>query len=235
MKPRVPDGVRIYAIGDVHGCADLLISLLARIDIDLEVYPIAHPVEVFLGDYIDRGPKSPEVVDLLIERRKQRVAVCLKGNHEAYATRVLSNPSLLPRWRELGGVNTLLSYGVAPSTSEDPYELKESVKALRRALPEHHHQFLNSLALSFSSGDFFLAHAGVRPGISLGLQSQRDLLWIRQDFLQYQEDFGKIVVHGHTPVDEPDLRSNRINIDTGAYATGRLSCLVLEGTQIRFI
>lgn len=235
MKPRVPDNLRIYAVGDVHGCVDLLVALLARIDNDLELFPIPQSVQVFLGDYIDRGAHSRGVLELLIQRRRQHMMVCLKGNHEAYVMRVLSNPTLMSRWRDLGGGSTLISYGVAPAMTDNLPELEMAVSALRLALPDSHHRFLKGLALSFTCGDFFLAHAGVRPGIPLELQSQRDLLWIRDDFLRCEQNFGKIVVHGHTAITEPDIRPNRINVDTGAYATGRLTCLVLEKDQMRFL
>ncbi|MGC2656680.1 MAG: metallophosphoesterase family protein [Bryobacteraceae bacterium] len=233
--PRVPDKLRVYAIGDVHGRVDLLSALLARVDTDLIDFPVARSVEVFLGDYIDRGSHPRQVLDLLIERRKRRTMVCLKGNHEAHAIRALSDPLLVPRWQEFGGISTMLSYGATPPETNDPAELAAAVEELRHALPESHSRFLDSLALSFTCGDFFLVHAGVRPGVSLALQSQRDLLWIREDFLSYQGSFDKIIVHGHTPVREPDIRANRINIDTRAYATGRLTCLVLEGDQMRFL
>lgn len=128
----------------------------------------------------------------------------------------------------------MISYGVTPPTS-DSGDAELLVHALRRAMPEDHKRFLGSLALSFTCGDFFLSHAGARPGISLELQRQRDLLWIRDDFLQYTGDLGKVVVHGHTPVGNPEIFSNRINIDTGAYETGRLTCLVLEADELDFL
>ncbi len=234
-RPSIADGVRIYAVGDVHGRADLLRALLAHIDADLAAYPIEQSVQVFLGDYIDRGPYSREVLDHLIKRRREHSMVYLTGNHENCAAEFISNPSVWPNWKSIGGVNTLLSYGVTPSIGDDPRELKELSTAFRQALPDDHRRFLESLALSFTRGDFFFTHAGVRPGIPLEQQRQADLLWIREDFLLHEEDFGKVVVHGHTPTREPDIRPNRINIDTGAYATGRLTCLVLEGDQIRFI
>ena len=234
-KPRIADGTRIYAVGDVHGRADLLEALLARIDTDLTAYPIAQSVQVFLGDYIDRGPYSREVVDLLIKRRRQHTMVYLTGNHENYAAEFIRNPSAWPDWKAIGGVNTLLSYGVTPSTRVDQKERQELSVAFGQALPDDHRRFLESLALSFTCGDFFFAHAGVRPGIPLEQQRQTDLLWIREDFLLHEEDFGKVVVHGHTPAMEPDIKPNRINIDTGAYATGRLTCLVIEGDEMRFI
>jgi serine/threonine protein phosphatase 1 len=234
-KPRIPDGRRVYAVGDVHGRADLLSALLARIDADLQAYPIAQPIQVFLGDYIDRGSHSREVLDLLIARRRHHVMLYLKGNHETYAAQFLSDPSVLSDWKHIGGINTLLSYGVTPSASEDPRAQYDASAAFRQALPDSHRRFFHSLALSFTCGDFFFAHAGVRPGIPLRQQRRQDLLWIREEFLLHEEDFGKVVVHGHTPAREPDIRPNRINIDTGAYATGRLTCLMLEGEHMTFI
>jgi serine/threonine protein phosphatase 1 len=233
--PRVPKGTRIYAVGDVHGRADLLNALFSRVDAHLQAHPVAQPVQVFLGDYIDRGPHSREVLDLLIARRRRHLVLCLKGNHETFAAQFLSDPSVLSDWKHVGGINTLLSYGVAPSTSEDLRGQRAAATAFGQALPGSHRRFLDGLALSFICGDFFFAHAGVRPGIPLRQQRQQDLLWIREEFLLHEEDFGKIVVHGHTPAREPDVRPNRINIDTGAYATGRLTCLVLEGEQMAFI
>lgn len=232
---RVPDGIRVYVIGDVHGRADLLSSLLAKVDRDLELHPIDNPLQVFLGDYIDRGPYSRDVIDLLISRRKQWPTVCLKGNHEALALRVLQDSGLLQTWLQLGGHRTMISYGVAPPMLPELGDAELSVQALRTAIPENHKKFLSSLPLSLSCGDFFLSHAGVRPGIPLETQHQRDLLWIRDEFLQYTGNLGKVIVHGHTPVEKPEVFSNRINIDTGAYATGHLTCLVLEVDQLAFL
>ncbi len=234
-RPRVPDGQRVYAVGDVHGRADLLSAIFARIDADLHARPIAESVQVFLGDYIDRGPHSREVLDLLIARRRQHVVLCLKGNHETYAEQFLTTPSVLSDWRPVGGVSTLLSYGITPLAKDTPQEQQRVAEAFRQALPDSHRNFMQGLALSFTCGDFFFAHAGVRPGIPLRQQSRDDLLWIREEFLLHEDDFGKIVVHGHTPAREPEVRPNRINIDTGAYATGRLTCLILEGEQVSFL
>jgi serine/threonine protein phosphatase 1 len=227
--------MRIYAIGDVHGRADLLSALFKRIDASLKAYPVENAVQVLLGDYIDRGPSSREVIDALIARRQQHSMVCLKGNHESYVEQFLSDPSVLDEWSQFGGSNTLLSYGVKPSTFRDPQRQEEVASAFRQALPESHRHFIQSLGLSFTCGDFFFTHAGVRPGIPLPMQVERDLLWIREDFLLHEEDFGKIIVHGHTPAKEPDIRPNRINIDTGAYATGRLTCLVLQDDQMAIL
>jgi serine/threonine protein phosphatase 1 len=234
-KPCVPPRRRIYAVGDVHGRADLLAELLGRIDADLKNRPIAHPIQVFLGDYIDRGPDSRQVIDLLVARREQHEMLCLKGNHEELASQVLSDPSVSSEWRYMGGINTLASYGVKFSGRSDSMSEQEVGIAFRLAFPESHRHFFASLVPSFTCGDFFFAHAGVRPGISLKHQREHDLLWIRDDFLLYEEDFGKIIVHGHTPTPEPDIRPNRINIDTGAYATGRLTCLVLEDNHMSFL
>jgi serine/threonine protein phosphatase 1 len=231
-KTRVPRGIRIYAIGDIHGRLDLLDKLLERIDASIVAYPIQHALHVFLGDYIDRGPNSREVIDALIARKTQHAMIFLKGNHESYAAQFLTDPAVLPEWTAVGGLNTLLSYGVTPPTRDNPRPAEDVARAFREALPEDHLQFLQSLALSFTCGDYFFAHAGVRPGFPLNKQREQDLLWIRDDFLLHEEDFGKIIVHGHTPAKEPDIRPNRINIDTGAYATGRLTCLVLQGDQL---
>ena len=234
-RPCVPAGRRIYAIGDIHGRADLLSELFTRIDDDLRARPIADSIQVFLGDYIDRGTNSRQVIDLLIARRRRRDALFLKGNHEDCAVQFLSDPTVLPAWQSIGGVHTLLSYGVMPARGDDPQSQHKVATALREAMPDSHRRFLRGLVLSFTCGDFFFVHAGVRPGIPLQRQSQRDLLWIRDDFLLHEEDFGKVVVHGHTPIYKPDIRSNRINIDTGAYATGQLTCLVLEGDSMSFL
>jgi len=236
MKPaRVPDGVRIYAIGDIHGRVDLLDQMLSRIEADRTKYPISHDIEVFLGDYIDRGPASRQVLDRLVARNRARQTVFLKGNHETFMTDFVTNPPSLDAWQRLGGLETLVSYGIAPSINADAVTQSRLADAFNKALPESHRRFLNELKLSFTCGDFFFAHAGVRPGIPLTMQREEDLLWIRHEFLLCEEDFSKIIVHGHTPVPKPDIRSNRINIDTGAYATGQLTCLILEDDQMRVI
>jgi serine/threonine protein phosphatase 1 len=227
--PRLPEGVRIYAIGDVHGRVDLLDQVFSRIDAHLAAYPIAHPLQVLVGDYIDRGPASREVLDRLIYRARTRQTVFLRGNHETFIFEFLRRPAVLGDWGRLGGLETLLSYGLKPSFNPDAATQKELAIALRAALPMSHRIFLESLHMSFNCGEFFFAHAGVRPGVPLAKQREEDLLWIREEFLLHEEDFGKIIVHGHTPVREVDIRRNRINIDTGAYATGRLTCLVIQG------
>lgn len=234
-RPRIPNGMRLYVIGDVHGRDDLLEPLLQRIDADVQTTPCNRPVEIFLGDYIDRGPASRQVIDRLIKRRAVRETVCLKGNHETYITAFLDNPTLLSDWGRIGGFETLLSYGLSPSIKMQPSEQTELARALNQELPDSHRVFLRNLTPLYFCGDFSFVHAGVRPGIPLEWQNENDLLFIRDDFLFCEEDFGRIVVHGHTPVAQPDIRHNRINIDTGAYATGRLTCLVLQDESVSLL
>jgi serine/threonine protein phosphatase 1 len=235
QRPSIPRGRRIYAIGDIHGRADLLSNLFDRIDADLRQRPVPHATELCLGDYVDRGPASRQVIDSLITRRRTNNMIFLKGNHEDCLLRILTDPSELDQWKTLGGLTTLLSYGVKPTRGVDYQANQKFAAQLAEAMPASHRQFLENLAIAFTCGDFFFAHAGVRPGIPLGTQNQEDLLWIRDEFLLHEENFGKVVVHGHTPAREPEIRPNRINIDTGAYATGQLTCLVLEGEEMRFL
>jgi serine/threonine protein phosphatase 1 len=231
-QPQLPEGVRIYAFGDIHGRADLLKQMFTEIDADLARSPVSRSIEVYLGDYIDRGPYSSHTLDLLAERGQDRDAVFLKGNHEAYFLEVLRDPNKVDSWRQFGGLQTLMSYGVQPSLNPDAAERIELIRRLNEVVPATHLNFLRALKPSFVCGDFFFVHAGVRPGIPLSEQQESDLLWIRNDFLDSDADFGKFIVHGHTPVREPDVRPNRVNIDTGAYATGNLTLLRIEGSSI---
>jgi len=229
---RLPDGIRIYAIGDIHGRADLLEALLRQIDADCTLYPSSRPIVVFLGDYIDRGPASRQVLDLLLGCQRTKEAVFLRGNHDNFVRRFLSSPAVLDEWRLYGGLETLVSYGLKPSINPGVPEQRQLAKELEKSTPERHLEFLDSLNLSFNCGDFLFVHAGIRPGVSIRKQKEEDLLWIREEFLSCEQRFEKFVVHGHTPVRAPDIRSNRINIDTGAFATGRLTCIVIEGAAI---
>jgi serine/threonine protein phosphatase 1 len=233
--PAVPPGLRLYAIGDIHGRADLLRQVFTKIDADLMNRPATKAVEVFLGDYIDRGPQSRQVIDSLIDRKQRRRVICLKGNHEDYIRGFLRDPWVFDDWRQYGALETLMSYGLAPKLFADlrtDREKAELANVLLQSLPPAHRRFFASLPVTFSCGDFLFVHAGVKPGVPLDNQKEDDLLWIRDDFLLCEDDFGKVIVHGHTPVREPDFRSNRINIDTGAYATGRLTCAAFEHDQV---
>lgn len=235
QRARVPSGTRIYAIGDIHGRVDLLDQLLERVDVDLSKKPIAVNIGIFLGDYIDRGPQSRQVVDRLVARSRTHRTIFLKGNHETFLTGFITDPAILGDWQRLGGLETLISYGLAPSINADANAQRVLASRLAQALPESHHRFFENLKLCFTCGDYYFVHAGVRPGIPLLQQREEDLLWIRNDFLACDKMFEKIIVHGHTPVRTVEIRPNRINIDTGAYATGYLTCLVLEEDDVRVL
>lgn len=231
----LPSGVRIYAIGDIHGRADLLAKILETIDVDVRERPVARPVLVFVGDYIDRGPSSKQVLDLLLECRRSRECIFLRGNHETFIFDFLDDPEILDEWRLYGGLETLLSYGLKPSFSPDKRERSRLAEELAAAISGEQRAFLDSLQLSYQCGSFVFVHAGLRPGIPIAKQDARDMLWIREEFLSHEQPFELFVVHGHTPVRTPDLRTNRLNIDTGAFATGCLTCAVIEGPTIMLL
>ncbi|WP_347338688.1 metallophosphoesterase family protein [Bradyrhizobium guangzhouense] len=232
---RAEEDLSIYAIGDIHGRIDLVREAFDRIDAELSRDPSRWKVQVFLGDYIDRGPDSASVIEALEKRQRMGDVVCLRGNHEACLLDFLTNPDTLSSWRQFGGLQTLMSYGLTPSPNPDALERRQLSEQLTRDLPAHHLHFLQALPYSLALGDYFFAHAGVRPGVRLDRQREEDLLWIRDDFLLSEENFGKIVVHGHTPVAAPEFLRNRINIDTGAYATGNLTCLKLRGKERKLL
>ena len=232
----LPSGQRIYAIGDIHGCHAQLVGLLERIRRDVAAKPRADVTLIYLGDYIDRGPRSAEVVtQALIDVPWARRTIRIKGNHEVMLDRFLMEPAYGAAWRQFGGLTTLGSYGVDLKAFQLGQDLERASNALARAMPSTHHAFMRSLVYSYEAGDYYFCHAGVRPGVALEQQQPADLCWIRQEFLSSEQDFGLIIVHGHTPVESPEVHSNRVNVDTGAYATGVLSCAVLEGSSIDFI
>ncbi len=232
--PQLAEGLRIYAIGDVHGRADLLERLFALIDADLEQRPVERAIQVMLGDYVDRGPASREVIDLILARAQQHELVALKGNHDALLLQAIDDPAAMGDWLMMHGVETLASYGLTSATVAGS-RLSDLGRAFAAALPESHRKFFRELKLSYSEGDFFFVHAGVRPGIDLPLQAEEDLIWIRHEFLRHGGDFGKIVIHGHSPVHDVEYHLNRIAIDTAAYATGKLTALVIEDSGLRII
>ncbi|WP_454625487.1 metallophosphoesterase [Bradyrhizobium cenepequi] len=230
VAPSAPADTRIYAVGDIHGRADLLADTIARIDDDISRRPIRYVLEIYLGDYIDRGPDSKTVLDLLAVRLVRNHAVCLRGNHEELLQHFLYDPAMFAHWRRLGCMQTLASYGVFPG--DMPVSEVNLQHRFLGVFPRTHTLFLRCLRDSFTCGDFFFAHAGVRPKVPIEQQHPEDLLWIRQEFLNSDEDHGKCVVHGHTPVPHPDIRHNRINIDTGAWRSGTLTCIAIEGTTV---
>lgn len=233
---RLPEGLRVYAIGDVHGCAGLLDLIDAQIADEVAADPPARGVVIGLGDYVDRGPDSAGVLDRLLAPHPSGLErLLLRGNHEAVMLSARDDAAALDAWRQFGGVETLLSYGIDFRLASQRSNGPALVPLLRARVPGEHFELLQSTRRSVIIGDYFFCHAGVRPGVALGEQREEDLLWIREPFLSSHADFGKLIVHGHTPVDEPEIRPNRINIDTGAYASNQLTCLVLEGEQRRFL
>ena len=232
-EARVPDGMRLYVIGDVHGRDDLLGQLMADIEADGRQHPDKHKILIFLGDYVDRGLQSKQVIDRLTAKRPDGFeTVYLKGNHELALMQFLGDAQFGKTWKYYGGLETLHSYGINELTlSDDPRDFERARERLVEVMPPAHLHFLETLSLSVEFGDYFFVHAGVRPGLSLARQIEDDLLWIRDDFLLSRASFGKIVVHGHTPTEGAVFRSNRIGIDTGAYMTGVLTCLVLDGAS----
>ena len=228
--------MRIYAVGDIHGRADLLDHLHTLIDADFAERSTSVVHLIYLGDYVDRGPDSARVLEQLATGPSDFVTVTLlRGNHEEMLLRFLKEPALGAAWRQLGGSETMHSYGIDVSRVFKDEGYAGLSKRLNEAIPPSHMALLESLESSTTIGDYFFCHAGVRPGIALEQQQPEDLTWIRAPFLEAKEDFGKVIVHGHSPTNQPDFRDNRINIDTGAYATGRLTCLVLEGTTRRIL
>ena len=225
---------RCYVIGDIHGRLDLLDQLITKINRNAKEYG-GECLTVTLGDYIDRGPNSRGVLDRLLSNPFPGPYIALKGNHEALLETFLVDPASGSYWRKLGGLETLHSFGIPARRLMVDQNYEQAAEQLQATLSPAQKKFLASLKLSLTVGQYFLCHAGVRPGVSLAHQRPEDLLWIRDEFLDSRADFGKIVVHGHTPVDEPESLPNRINIDTGAFATGRLTCVVLDGEHRQFI
>lgn len=235
----IPVGGAVYAVGDIHGRLDLLLGILDRIVADAERHPEDEErTLIFLGDYVDRGPESKGVVDkLLYDPLPGFATVRLMGNHEEALLAFLDGQSDGLDWLTFGGLETLLSYGLAlrrlPRTEEAAAELRLS---LGTAIPDTHVAFFRHCALHHGVGDYVFVHAGVRPGVPLEHQTPTDLMWIRDDFLRSKSPLpGAVVVHGHTICDLPQNREQRINIDTGAFASGRLTALVLRRSDRGFL
>ena len=228
-----PD-LRIYAIGDVHGHADLLGKLATQIAADLASKPVAEFVTVLIGDYIDRGPASSAVIERLLRRDFPTPIITLRGNHEQMLLDGLADSQELKNWLFNGGVETLTSYGIGHVDRQDS-DAERLRRTLLDALPASHLDFLHATELSRAIDGYFFCHAGIQPGVALSQQSPDVLMWIRAPFHLSKADHGKVVVHGHTPVRKPESLPNRINIDTGAFKSGRLTCLVLEGEDRRFL
>ena len=210
--PSVPDGTRVYAIGDIHGRLDLLARLSERIVIDSGDFTGERKVVVYLGDYVDRGPCSRGVIDLLVDEPLGGFeSVHLKGNHEKFLLDFLDDASVWPFWLHNGADATLSSYGVTPTAGPEGLQAE-----FRASIPARHLEFLRALSLSHAEGDYFFVHAGVRPGVALEDQDEADMIWIRDPFLFSDADHGKIVVHGHSIARQPEIEANRIGIEPGA-------------------
>ncbi|HYG25737.1 MAG TPA: metallophosphoesterase family protein [Caulobacteraceae bacterium] len=233
------DGALVYAIGDVHGRYDLLKDLLTTIVHDYVARAKGRrPMLIFCGDYVDRGPDSAEVVEAVVWLKTNRRDIevrALKGNHEQAMLAFIDSPSEGMDWLSYGGLDTLTSYGVRGSM-DDERNRRQSAKELAAVLPPAHDEFLRNLELVIEAGDYAFVHAGIKHGRPLKKQKEEHLLWIREGFLDSDRHCGKLIVHGHTWVDElPQMRANRIGIDTGAYATGVLTALRLDGTERKFL
>lgn len=237
-RGRIPDSEVVYAIGDIHGRADLLSRLHRTIEQEVAASEQQRRFTiVYLGDYIDRGPHSSDVIDLLLDEPvKGAESVLLKGNHEDALLRFLAGDAGADAWLSIGGGATAMSYGVSLRGSDNSALSSETVRdRLLAAIPSRHLSLLEQLKLFYEAGDYLFVHAGIRPGVPMEHQDPKDLLWIRGEFLQSRRNHGKIVVHGHASGSTVVERPNRICIDTAAYATDRLSCIVLEGRQRRYI
>jgi serine/threonine protein phosphatase 1 len=232
---RVPDRTLVYCIGDIHGRDDLLRDIADRIKADMKTRSFDHAVTVFLGDYIDRGPGSKRVLEQLAANEWPTSIIALAGNHEDFLLTFLDDAAILDFWRGQGGLETLHSYGVDVGPAMAGRDFKKVQAQFTTHFPKHHRDFLDGLNVSVVFGDYFFCHAGVRPGVALDRQNRDDLLNIREPFLSSQAEHGKLIVHGHTPAVAPEIRPNRIGIDTAAYATGRLTCLILEKDEQHFL
>jgi serine/threonine protein phosphatase 1 len=226
--PPAPDGLVIYAVGDIHGRADLLDQAHELIANDKATFRPNRNLEVYLGDYIDRGPDSASVVSRLIERSSQTSTIFLRGNHEQLMLDFLEGKDCWREWSAVGCIPSCLSYGMNPDHLFRRASADVVRQALRESVPPEHVRFYADTSSYCCVGPYLFVHAGIKPGIRLEDQNPADLLNIRQSFLEFEGDFGHIVVHGHTPVDFPDFRKSRINIDTGAFATSRLTCLRID-------
>jgi serine/threonine protein phosphatase 1 len=236
-----PEGVCLYAIGDIHGRDDLLGKLLAAIEHDRRGHAAADARLIFLGDYVDRGPTSKEVIERLSAGVPQGFApYFLKGNHEDLLLSFLEDPAAGLNWLHNGGDATLFSYGVPREAIlrgfwAGPQGLLDAAKMFDSLLPEEHRRFFQALATSYRAGDYYFVHAGIRPGVPLDAQVEDDMLWIRDEFLTWSGNFDAVIVHGHTPVRAPEDLPNRIGIDTYAFHTGTLTAVGLEGERRWFI
>jgi len=232
--PRIPPGQRVYAIGDIHGRLDLFEAMIAAVEDDDAAAVKARTTIVLLGDLLDRGPDSAGVMARALRWKEQRKVRVLAGNHEEMFLLSFNKKDVLRHFLRFGGKETLESYGIKanPKNKRDLEALQEQ---LHEIVPEEHLEFIREMEDRIAIGDYAFVHAGIMPRIGLDRQRGEDLRWIREPFLSSEERHSHVIVHGHTIYEKPELRKNRIGIDTGAFASGRLTALVLEGTGRRFI
>lgn len=239
MNSLTPDATLIYAIGDLHGRLDLLDDMHRRIEADASRRVSPRKRLVYLGDYVSRGTDSPGVVERVLEWLPEGFErVTLKGNHEDLLLRFIDGEIGAGRhWFDYGGLDTLAAYGVAIANhlARDDASVAELRERLVAALPPSHLAFFRALGVRHRTGDYCFVHGGIRPGIALDQQSDHDCMWIRRSFLDSEVEHGAIIVHGHSISAAPVVRHNRIGIDTGAYRSGVLTCLVLDGESRSFL
>ena len=231
---RVPDGQRVYAVGDIHGCVDLFGDLISAIEADDRARGPSETTVILLGDLVDRGPDSRGVIDAARDWSQRRAVRILFGNHEEMFLKSLEDEGVLRQFIRFGGKETILSYGV----TRDAYlemTIEELQAAMAAHIPSEDLDFMRGFEDMIVIGDYVFVHAGIRPGVDLDSQAPADLRWIREPFLSHVLQDAVCVVHGHTITDAPDVRQGRIGIDTGAYASGRLTAIGLEGAERWFL
>ncbi len=232
--PAIPAGQRVYAVGDIHGRRDLFEALVEAIDSDDAAAVPAETTVVLLGDLVDRGADSAGVIALAREWQGRRRVRILGGNHEEMFLRSFDELEMFRHFLRHGGRDTALSYGIDRATFVAA-DLEEAQQLMRDHVPAEDIAFLESFEDMITIGDYLFVHAGIDPRVPLDAQRRQDLRWIREPFLSHTDSHGPVVVHGHTISDEPEDCGNRIGIDTGAFMSGRLTALVLEGTSRRYI
>lgn len=232
--PALPPGQRVYAIGDIHGRLDLLAELGDAIERDDAARPAAHTTVIMLGDLVDRGPDSAGVLDFARKWAMLREVRFLSGNHEEMFLAAFTEQNKFRGFLRFGGVQTLASYGLDATDMLD-MDFAEVAHRMKRAVPKEDRQFMRSFEITIRIGDYVFVHAGINPGAPLDQQHPHDCRWIREPFLGFKGDLRCMVVHGHTVTEQAELRDHRIGIDTGAYESGVLTALCLEGTARRLL